>query len=80
MKGYGKATDRLEEFLIVTGVNDFKFPYKDNPLPMLQKAILHKGETFSVQMENGWVTAMYQSNLPTEDTDFDGESDPPWEE
>jgi len=77
--GRGKATDKLEEFLRVNGVWNKTLPYKDNPLPMLEKVILSEAKEFNVQVEKGWVSSIYASDLPDEDTDFDGEN-APWEE
>lgn len=76
--GYGKRTEELENYLQVTGVWDRNFQYKDNPLPMLQKAILEVGATFQGQMENGWITSLYASSKPAEDSDFDGGDTAPW--
>ena len=72
--------DAVESFNELAEVFDIDFPYKDNPLPMLQKAILAKAATFRGQMENGWITSLYKANMPTEDTDFTGDDEAPWEE
>jgi len=70
--GYGKHTERLEQYLQVAGVWDITFPYKDNALPMILKAVLQKEKTFQGSIEKGWITSLYSSSVPDEDTDFDG--------
>ncbi|MHA2220154.1 MAG: hypothetical protein ACXACY_30095 [Candidatus Hodarchaeales archaeon] len=78
--GRGKRSDALEEFLRITGVFNSVLPYKDNPLPLLQKAILKEDRKFNVQIEKGWVSAIYPSMNVEEDTDFDGGDTAPWED
>ena len=75
--GYGKHTEQLEQYLQVNGVWEITFPYKDNALPMILKAILSKEKVFQGQMEKGWITSLYSSSVPTEDTDFE---ETPWKE
>jgi hypothetical protein len=55
------GNDRLWELLEVSGVISLVMPYKENPLPMLQKHMLHQAKVFTGAYKDGWMTSLFAS-------------------
>lgn len=53
-----KYNDALWEFLKATGIAKITLPYKENPLPMLQRYILKENRVFSGAFKDGWMTSL----------------------
>lgn len=69
-----KYTRALERFLDVTGAWDRgEMKYADNVLPAFEKRILRAAKEFDIQMQDGWVDALYsladveEETLPKEE-------------
>lgn len=60
----------LEAFMKVTGLFSTPLPYKDNPLPMMEKTILRIGNTFGFTVENGWANNLYPIQLDEDGAPF----------
>jgi hypothetical protein len=56
------GNDRLWELLEVTGVVKKTMPYKENPLPMLQKYMLKEDRTFSGAYKDGWINSLFSED------------------
>ena len=61
IKGHGKYTDFLEEFLEVTGGATKPMPWSDNILPTLEKRILRADKEFSFVVKNGYINTLLNS-------------------
>ena len=64
--GKGKHGDNLLKFLRLTGVEERgPMPFKSNPLPMVEKRIMHEPKEFGFTISDGWVDNVF----PLSDSD-----------
>jgi hypothetical protein len=58
-KSKSPGNDRLWELLDVSGAGKHQVPYKENPLPTLQKIMLREAKVFSGSYKDGWMTSLF---------------------
>lgn len=62
LRGTGKGTDQVEEFLDVTGISDYApLKWSDNLLPMFEKMAHKKDREFDVVLKKGWIAVVMES-------------------
>jgi len=71
--GKGKHGDNLLKFLRLNNVeSQGPMPWKTNPLPMVEKRVLHNDEEFGFAIENGYVSGVFGLSN-TDSLEWDGE-------
>jgi hypothetical protein len=59
LRGTGAGTDKVEEFLDVTGISDYApLKWSDNLLPMFEKMAHKKDREFDVVLKKGWIVVV----------------------
>jgi len=66
IKGHGKYTDFLADFLEVTGGADTPMPWSDNILPTLEKRILRADKEFAFVVKNGYINTLLNTGVDEE--------------
>jgi hypothetical protein len=83
IKGKGKYSLALDEFLDVTGAWERgAMKWSDNVLPMFEKRILSEDRIFSFVIKKGWIDSFFAADAPSSEPDPDEEPDdlnPPFE-
>ena len=71
--GKGKHGDNLLKFLRITGVEERgAMPFKSNPLPMVEKRVLHEPNEFGFTINNGWIDNIFPLT-PDSGLEWDGD-------
>ena len=71
--GKGKHGDNLLKFLRITGVEERgAMPFKSNPLPMVEKRVLHEPKEFGFIISDGWISDVFPLNA-NDGLEWDGD-------
>jgi hypothetical protein len=54
--------DLFWDLMKVTGIDRKTLPYKENPLPMLQKHMLKEDRTFTGAYKDGWINSLFSED------------------